>query len=182
MISQEAVAVITVVIAIVSLIFSAGTLGWTIYRDAIQKPRFRTSVAIKTIVQRDQLPDGPHIFVEALNLGPIPNRIGLVWVRPGWLTRRLKGAGAGMVYPDFAHRAATTPTSKIEVGDAATFVIPYGPECFLRHRIVDVGVTDGFGRTHWAPRKQVRKAREQFKTRFPDVPEVDIPQRRERDA
>jgi hypothetical protein len=47
------------------------------------------SVAIKNIVRAGQPADGPHIFLEALNVGPIPNRIGVPFARKNWLKRRI---------------------------------------------------------------------------------------------
>ena len=74
----------TLAIAISSL-----TLGWTIYRYSIRKPKFQVDIAVKKIVREVHPPDGPYVFVEALNMGPIPNRIGLTFLRKNWIKRDL---------------------------------------------------------------------------------------------
>ncbi len=95
-------------------------VGWTIYRDAIQKPKFRVSVAIKSIVQRGRKPVGPDIFVEALNLGPIANRFGIVVLRESWWKRRANPRQRGFLYPDNQHMGTSPAAERIEVGDRGT--------------------------------------------------------------
>ena len=146
------------------------TAGWTIYRDAIRKPKFRVSISLKTVVQAGREPDGPHIFVEALNMGPDSNRFRIVFCRNSWWQRRIKGAvGGAFIYSDYAHVAATRGGERIEVGDTATSVFPYDADCFLKDDFVQVGVSDGYGRMHWAPRAQLRKVRKKYCQDFPQV-------------
>jgi len=161
--------IVAIVIAVVSLSVAMLTLGWTIYRDAIQKPRFRVSVAIKSIHQAGHEEDGPYVFVEALNLGPLPNRLGLVFARKSWWQRRMKfDKRYAFIYPDFGHMATTPAGTRLEVGDIGTFVFPYDRDCFLKTEFVSVGVADGYGRTHWTSRAHTRKAREQYHEDFGD--------------
>jgi hypothetical protein len=98
---------------------SSLTLGWTIYRDAIRRPKFRVDIAVKKIVREGYPQDGPHVFVEALNMGPIPNRIGLTFLRKNWIKRRFldRKNGSAMVYPDYHHWATTQASTRLEVGD-----------------------------------------------------------------
>jgi hypothetical protein len=161
-------ATISTIASLFAIAISSLTLGWTIYRDAVRKPRFSVTVGLKTIVQRGRPKDGPHIFVEALNMGPIPNRLGLPFVRKSWIKRRFtsRGTGAAFIYPDFEHPHTTKGAPRIEVGDRAQFVFPFDKDCFLKEDYCQVGVTDGFGRTHWCRRKEVRELREKFFERF----------------
>jgi hypothetical protein len=126
------------------------------------------SIAIKQIVQAGRSPEGPYIFLEALNLGPIPNRIGVPFARKSWFNFRVlrrKDSNA-FIYPDFANRTATPAASRIEVGDSATFVFPYTKGCFLAEEFTRVGMSDGFGAIHWAPRRELREARKRYQKRF----------------
>jgi hypothetical protein len=161
--------IIAIVIAVVSLSIAMLTLGWTIYRDAIQKPRFRVSVAIKSIYQAGSEPDGPYVFVEALNLGPLPNRIGMVYARNSWWQRQIKrNKHYAFIYPDFAHIAASPADTRIEVGDKGTFVFPYDQESFLKMDFDRIGVADGYGHMHWSSRAQMQKLRKQYREDFSD--------------
>ncbi len=159
---------IATIASLCAIAISSLTLGWTIYRDAIRKPRFRVTIGIKTILQRGRPKDGPHIFVEALNMGPIPNRLGLPYVRKSWIKRRFtdRETGTAFLYPDFNHSATTNGSPRLEVGDQAVFVSPYKDDCFLKEDYCQVGVTDGFGRTHWSSRRDMREVRAKFLEKF----------------
>lgn len=150
----------------VAIVLSAIAIGWNIYRDAIQKPKFRVSIALKSIHQMGKEPDGPHIFVEALNMGPLPNRANSVFARPSWFGRKIRKRLSAYISPDWNHMAATKPAQRIEVGDTATFVFPFAKECFLSDKFAFVGVSDGYGRTHWAPRKQLRNVQAKYRQKF----------------
>ena len=157
---------IAISIAVFSLFISAVMAGWTIYRDAIQKPKFRVSIGLKTIYRAGRKTDGPHVFLEALNLGPIPNRIGMPNARLSWWERWIKRsdkAKYAFIYPDYQHTATTKAAERIEIGDIATFVFPFDSDCFLKENFSKIGVTDGYGRLHWAPRKQLRKAQAKYR-------------------
>jgi hypothetical protein len=78
---------IPIVTSILAIAISSLTLGWTIYRDAIRKPKFRVDIAVKKIIRAGSPQDGPYVFVEALNVGPIPNRIGLTFLQKNWIKR-----------------------------------------------------------------------------------------------
>jgi len=157
---------IVAITAIISIAISAGTLGWTVYRDAIQKPKFRVSAAFTSFVVHGMDPDGPYIVIEALNLGPIPNRLGLVWLRPSWFSRKVRGKTSANVMADHSHFATTQAGSRIEVGDKGVFVIPITDDCFLNHDFAEVGVSDGFGRIHWAPKRDMNKLKRRYYEKY----------------
>jgi hypothetical protein len=156
--------------SVLALAISSLTLGWTIYRDAIRKPKFKVDVGVKKIIQAGREPEGPFISVEALNMGPIPNRIGLTFIRKSWVKRRIfdREIGRAMVYPDYRHRVATPASTRLEVGDQANFVFPYDKECFLKDNFSQIGVADGFGSIHWTSRRDFRKARKRYERDFPN--------------
>jgi hypothetical protein len=160
--------IVPMVTSILAIVISSITLGWTVYRDAIRKPKFKVDIGIKKIMQAGYDPDGPFVAVEALNLGPLPNRIGLTFLRKNWLKRRLldRASGTAMVYPDYRHRAATTASARLEVGDQANFIFPYDKNSFLKEDFLQIGVADGFGRIHWSTRRDFKKARKKFQKDF----------------
>jgi hypothetical protein len=155
---------ITAVTALVSLFISALTFGWTIYRDIVQKPRFRMSAGVKSIAQQGRPPEGPYLFVEALNLGPIPNRINVVFLRCGWWARKIRRTPVSAVFADHAHPATTQAGKRIEVGDTGTFIIPMLSGGFLdQDDWAQIGMSDGFGRMHWAPRSDMKGLRKRYR-------------------
>jgi hypothetical protein len=161
--------VIPTITSILAIAISSVTLGWTIYRDAIRKPKLKVDVGIKKIVQAGNDPEGPFVSVEAVNLGPIPNRIGLTFARKNWLKRRIldRRRGTAMIYPDYRHRAATPASTRLEVGDQANFIFPYDHDSFLKEDFLQIGVADGFGRIHWSSRSDYRKIRKRHHKDFP---------------
>jgi hypothetical protein len=160
---------IPIVTSVLAIAISSLTLGWTIYRDAIRKPKFKIEIAVKKIVQAGRPTQGPYVFVEALNMGPIPNRVGLTFLRRSWLQRRVLRRGSAMVYPDFHHPATTAASTRLEVGDQANFVFPYDNNSFLKETFSQVGVADGFGRMHWSSKRDYQKARAKYQKDFPST-------------
>jgi len=150
--------------SILAITISSLTLGWTIYRDAIRKPKFKIWVGIKKLVQAGHDPEGPFVCLEALNMGPIPNRVGVPFARKGWLKRRIfdRKRGHAMIYPDYGHRAATAASTRLEVGDQANFIFPYKQDSFLEEDYLQIGIADGFGRIHWSSRSDFRKVRKRY--------------------
>jgi hypothetical protein len=161
--------VVPTITSLFAIAISSLTLGWTIYRDAVRKPKLKVTIGVKRIIQKGQASEGPFIFVEALNLGPLPDRIGLTFARKSFIKRRFthRDRGAAMIYPNYEHWATTRASTRLEVGDQATFVFPYTKECFLKEDFLQIGVADGFGRTHWCSRRDFREIREKFKRDFP---------------
>lgn len=161
-------AYISTITSVIAIAVSSLTLGWTIYRDAIRKPKLRVDVAVKRIVQKDRQPEGPYLFIEALNVGPIPNRVGLTFARKSWIKRQFfdRKSGTAMIYPDFAHWAATKASTRLELGDTATFIFPYGRETFLKDEFAQVGVADGFGQIHWSTRRDFQNVLKRYRRDF----------------
>lgn len=164
---KELIPLITSAIAI---LISSLTLGWTIYRDAVRKPRLRVTIGIRSILQ-DGLPaDGPHILVESLNIGPIPNRTGATHLRKGWLNRRIDPDNSyAFVIADYRHWACSKAGDRLEVGDAARFIFGYNEKCFLKDDYIQVGIADGYGMVHWTSRKNYKAIKTRFLREFTDA-------------
>lgn len=148
---------ISLVISIISLALSFFLGGWTVYRDAIQKPKFRLTIGPRTIIQKNRDPIGPDFYVQALNLGPLSNRIGLVFGRPSWFQRQFKKKPSAMISPDYTHVGHTARAQVVEIGDTVSFVFPLNGD-FLKADFAQIGVSDGYGRMHWASRKVTQRA------------------------
>ncbi|GGX63436.1 hypothetical protein GCM10007385_35720 [Tateyamaria omphalii] len=48
------------------------------------------------------------------------------------------------------------------------FAFPFDAECFLKEDWSQIGVADGYGAVHWAPRKQLQEVRDRFLEEFAD--------------
>ncbi len=155
------------VLATVAICLAVVTLGWTVYRDAVQKPRFRVSIQVTTF-RTETGAVGPFLTVNAINLGPLPNRYQTLCARYSrW--DRTRSMGMFTISPVSDSPFNTPPGTKIEVGDKATFATPYEEANFLRARYWKIGVLDGYGRIHWVPRSQVENATNEFLEAFPSA-------------
>jgi len=150
--------IIAIGVSLLSLLVSAFVAGWNVYRDAIQKPKFRVSIGVNSIFQKGRPKIGPDIYVQALNLGPLPNRIGVVYAIPSWFDRHLRNKQTAFISYDIRHPGHTANGQRIEVGDTATFVFPLDSD-FIDSDFSRVGVSDGFGNFHWAKRSALRRVR-----------------------
>jgi len=159
-----------IIISLAALLFSGISLGWTIYRD-VQRPRFKVSAGIKKVAQKGAPSSEPFIGVDAVNLGPMPNKVGLVFVRKSWWQRKIRNQDitSAFVEVDYAH-PATSPRSilsnRIEVGEGASYAFPFSSICFLKEDWVQIGVADGYGRMHWAPKDQLAQMRKSYLEKF----------------
>lgn len=156
----------SLILSLLALLVSAFVAGWTVYRDAIQKPRFRVGVAVKTIHQHGQPPIGPNLYVDALNLGPLPNRIGPVFARPSWFDRKFRKKLKAFIMHDASHPGTSAKDQMVEVGDSVSFAFPINEQMFQHQQFAQIGVADGYGRMHWAPKKMVAKAYAEAKKRL----------------
>jgi len=106
------------------------------------------------------------VILTAVNHGPGEIKIKGVTLEP---TRRQIKAVGGAIYPafpEFDTRFASPLPATLKPGEEARIMIGYNRNCFLRERHKKLGVVDGFGRPHWLPTKQLRRAEARYKKDF----------------
>ena len=54
----------------------------------------------------------------------------------------------------------------IEYGGDIKIELPFNETCFLEYKFLKLGVIDNFGKSHWASRKDMKKARKLWKKEF----------------
>jgi hypothetical protein len=154
-------------LSIIAIATSMFTLGWSVYRD-VRRPKLKISISINRIVAQGASASDRFISLSALNLGPIPNRVNMPYMTKSWLRRIILRDSwpHAVILPDYHHPGTSNEqqrTSRIEIGDSITFAFPLDDESFLSNaEYIGIGVTDGFGRAHFAPRRQLRELRRQF--------------------
>ena len=158
------------IISILSLCLASFSVGWNIFRDLVLKARVRTSFMVGASVG----PAGREtvILAKATNLGPGVVYIQGLTARFSWWARLRGNAPYALIIPDHSHRFATALPAKLEVGQSATIIIPYNQECVLGYRVTGVGLTDSFGRTHWVPGADLRRAKMTFRK---ELREAQVP-------
>lgn len=156
-------------ISFFSLLLAGLSLGWNIYRDVILKPKLKVCFQISTIVTvgRPGSPTPTFLSITGVNHGPGRLTCNMLHVRTAPLWRRLlRMVKHGVIPGDWSNPLSGKLPSSVDVGQTLTLLLPYDRESFLGSAMTHIGILDSFGRTHWAPRKQLDLAREQFRKDF----------------
>lgn len=80
-----------------------------------------------------------------------------------WLLRKEKYA---VVIHDYTNPLSGQLPYKLEVGAKFDLLFPYDAKCMLKNGWSHIGISDYFGRTHWAKSKQVKEAINKWKKDF----------------
>ncbi len=162
-------------ISFISLLIASLSLGWNIYRDVVLKPRVRAGFQVSNIVGPG-VPTRTFLSLSAVNHGPGRVTCNMIHVRTAPLWRRLlRRVRHGVIIGDWTNPLSARLPRALEVGETATLLIPYDRDCFLSTGVTDVGILDSFGRSHWAPRRDLERARAQFRRDFPNVGQPAAP-------
>lgn len=161
-----------------ALIASFVSLGWNIYRDILLKPRVKVTFGIKTaLAQRENYRlvqvGAPMLRLEATNHGPgeVVCNAAVCKLKSFAFLRSLFGQPPyGFINPDFEHPHCFRLPWRVAVGDRISIIFPYNQECFLAETPKRIGITDSFGRIHWAPRRELNSALKEFRKTFRTTP------------
>ena len=159
---------IALVVSIFSALIASSALGWNIYRDVVLKPKVVVSFSL-VVILHETLPERPHYLnVTGTNFGPGSVTLNTIVAReaPFWrrVIRRVRYA---FITPDYANQMSERLPKKLEPGDKVNLLLPFERECLLGHpKLTHVGLSDSYGRNHWASRKDMEKARTEWAKEF----------------
>jgi len=160
-------------IAIIALIISGIALGWNIYRDVIQKPKFEIITAIyNTIDGLGKTSKEQHISLRALNHGPGKNRVVTVALasRTSFHFVRRKKYKKMAVMPWATHHPMCNEAARtsrlVEPGEEVVFAFPFDKECCLSEDYQILGICDVFGRYSWCSKKDLNEMKSRYKKTF----------------
>lgn len=159
-----------IAISLLSFVVAGIALGWNVYRDVVLKARVRVHFAVVRVVNFGQrAKEGEqYLKIGVTNHGPGPVRINMIvgQYAPPWrrLFRRVKHF---VIIHDHANPLNPKLPHRLEVGDSISLLLPYDEKGFLGGGGTHIGVSDSFGRSHFAPRDNVDEARRQFAKDFP---------------
>lgn len=157
---------IAVGISVLSLLVGSISLAWNIYRDVILKPRLRVQCGVFHLVGPDRKPT-THLVVSATNFGPGKTTVSMIQARNAPFWKRLTRKGQNfVVLHDWRNPESGQLPARLDVGEKVQLVLPYNPQCLLATGVTHVGVSDFFGRLHWAPRADVHRAVQDFAKDF----------------
>ena len=158
---------LALIVSFVSVLISSVALGWNIYRDIILKARVRISFSVVFILH-ESLPERPqYLNICATNFGPGAITLSIIIAKESPLWRRIvRKEKYAMINPDYTNPLSGRLPAKLEVGDKLELLLPFVQDCLLARPFSKVGISDYFGREHWAPRKDIVRARSEWKREF----------------
>jgi hypothetical protein len=154
-------------ISALSLAIAALSLGWNIYRDVILKPKLKVRFGVKEII----LPSVPEhltkLILTATNFGPGRITSDLIELKNAPLWRRvLRKTQKAIIIHDRENPMSAQLPATLEVGDNIDLILPYDKDCCLSKPYTHIGLSDSFGRIHWAPTRDMREAKEHYRKAF----------------
>ena len=158
---------LAVLISIGALVISAFSLGWNVYRDVILKPKLRVRFGIRQIATNGKVSD-ELIFLSCTNFGPGEiNCTGVVIARDSIVRRLRKQWRLAIGVPDYDQPTCSKLPQRLEMAADLNLVFILKADCILAYRPSRIGICDSYGRTHWAPNREIREAVTAFIKRFP---------------
>jgi hypothetical protein len=161
---------IAIGISLFSVAIASVSLGWNIYRDVILKAKVDVSFAVVALIH-ETLPERPQfVNFKVTNFGPGPVNISMIHAKYAPMKYRLlRKTEHAVINPDYKNPHSAKLPAKIEVADKIELFLPYNSKCLLNREWTHVGVNDYYGRVHWAPKKQLLKARKQWLEEFEKI-------------
>ncbi len=147
-----------IIISSLALGTSIFALGWNIYRDVVLKPRLRVSFALCEIVGTPK--HDTEFVLSGVNFGPGPITCKMIQLCDRSLWRiLLKKKKHAVIIHAYNNPLSSKLPARVEVGDTINLMINYKYKCFPVENYTHIGISDTFGRVHWAPRRDVITAR-----------------------
>lgn len=159
--------IIALLISILSLAVAALSLGWNIYRDVILKPKLKIGFGVKEIISPSLAEHLTKLILTATNFGPGRIKCSMIELRNAPLWRRvLRKTRQAIIIHDYQNPMSAQLPATLEVGDKMDLILPYDKECCLSKPFTHIGLSDSFGRIHWAPTRDMRRAKEHYQKDF----------------
>ena len=154
-------------ISLISVLIASTSLGWNIYRDVVLKAKVDVFFAIVTIFH-ESLPHRPqYLNLKVTNFGPGVVNISMICAKESeWWRRLLRKTRHAVINADYINPMSSKLPAKIDMGDKIELLLPYDGDCFLQSHFTHIGVSDYYGRVHWAPKQQLKKAYKSWQKDF----------------
>jgi hypothetical protein len=158
---------LAIIISVGSAAIAAISLGWNIYRDVILKPRAAVSVSRQNIIYPGSVPSSDYIGIRATNHGPGTVTLNTVCLLNTSLWKKLwRDESHAVLFHDYTNVHSSKLPAKLDVGETINLFVNYDKDCFLKGDYSKIGISDSFGKTHWAPKKQLSQLRKQWFSKF----------------
>ena len=160
---------IALIVSGLSFGIAATSLGWNIYRDIVLKPRLRVSVS-KSIIFSEVQPKERKLMISAVNHGPGKIRLNIINFKSSSILKRLlRKVEFGVLIHDYRNPMSCQLPITLDVGEKVDYIFPWSSENVFSKSPSHIGISDSFGRTHWAPSKNIKKASALWRGEFQGV-------------
>ena len=162
-------------ISAVALVLSGFALGWNVYRDVIMKPKVVVRFAVVKLFgggQSQLQQTGTYLNMTATNHGPGAVELNMISGKvAGFLQRMSRRVQHFVILADYTNPMNPQLPKRLDVGEVLNLYLPYDKDCFLgnKPKSTHIGISDSFGRVHYAPRKEVKVARKAFDGDHPSI-------------
>jgi hypothetical protein len=161
---ESTLAAAAVLISVLSLVVAAVALGWNIYRDVVLKGHLRVGIAVAEAVHTIAGSQGTFVNITGTNHGPGDLIVNLLHGKRAGLSRQ---GEQFIVIQNEVNPLADALPKRLAVGETVSLLVPYGEDCLLKDPVKAIGLRDSFGKTHWAPRRELEAAGRQYLEDFP---------------
>ena len=158
---------LALLVSFISIPIALASLVWNIYRDVVLKAKVDVSFAVVFIIHETLQHRQQYLNLKITNFGPGVVNISTICVKEAEVWRLLlRKTRHAVINADYTNPMSARLPAKIEAGDKIELLLPYDSDCFLKSHFTHVGVSDYYGRVHWAPRQQLKKAYEYWHKDF----------------
>ena len=163
---------VAIAISLVSLLVAALSLGWNVYKEIGLRAQVEVDLYVGLLISPTEPSDARWVIIRCVNKGPGKVKVdGLRFefrkVLPGGRTE----TGYALTMYDEQHSHSSPLPVLLDVGETATYLVPFTSDCFLKLDVLRFAVSDTFGRDHWVRSKRLEKARKDYVERFTAVKE-----------
>lgn len=171
-------------VSLFALVVSSISLGWNIYRDVALKARVRVTVQKSQIVQAPGRDYGHFLSIGLVNLGPGNVTMSMIHFRKwnflvstaiklrvwGAAKHLLKSREQGVIMHDYTNPHSGRLPNTMEPGETMSLFLPWdgNENSILAKSPTRMGVSDSYGRVHWASRSQLKTLVDTWSDDFSD--------------
>lgn len=155
-------------ISLISLAIAMFSLGWNIFRDVILKPKLKVIFGVRTVTGQGITPK-TYVSIEGTNFGPGQIICQMISGMNAPFFKRIIGKKEFFVIiHDYENPLSSQLPKKLEVGEKINLLLLYGEsdDCILTKPFTHIGLSDSFGRIHYAKKSQIKEAKETFLKEF----------------
>lgn len=156
-------------ISIFSFVIASLSLGWNIYRDVILKPKLKVNFSVSNVIGEGITNPVRYVFITGTNFGPGEINCQMIRGRDATFWKRITGKNEFfVVIHDYVNPLSGQLPRKLAVGEKIDLPLLYdeSDKCILKKNFTHIGISDSFGRVHYAPSKDIKKAKEQYAKDF----------------